>query len=324
MTSVTNAPRLTAATAEQLAADLFEVRGQASPLPSERDQNFRIDAADGRAFVLKIANPGEDRAMLEAENAAMGHLASIGLVPAVVPRGQAAHRRTSMPRQAHHHPGRPPRTFLATRMRCSTSVERSAHRPCTRVVRSPAVHAFSTGSRERACAYRSTPAARRGRAVRSVVESILRLTRTRLLRGCRRFAAPFGDVNDFNVLADAGSNRVMASSISTGVQHTNDAAIAMACASLDKSILGAAAMSGGLTRRIRSRNRRSPLFGLMRAAGFGVCVAAEQQPASPTALPWHQPGGHRANAFARGISSGRALPNPRSMRLSPVPHPTRG
>src|SRR5678810_855136 len=84
MTSVTNAPRLTAATAEQLAADLFDVRGQASPLPSERDQNFRIDALGGRAFVLKIANPAEDRAMLEAENATMQHLASTGLVPAVV------------------------------------------------------------------------------------------------------------------------------------------------------------------------------------------------------------------------------------------------
>ena len=84
MTSVTNAPRLTAATAEQLAARLFDVRGQATPLPSERDQNFRIDAADGRAFVLKIANPAEDRAMLEAENATMRHLASTGLVPTLV------------------------------------------------------------------------------------------------------------------------------------------------------------------------------------------------------------------------------------------------
>ena len=47
-------------------------------LPSERDQNFRIDAPDGRRFVLKIANAHEDVAMLDAENAAMEHVAAHG------------------------------------------------------------------------------------------------------------------------------------------------------------------------------------------------------------------------------------------------------
>ena len=58
--------------------------GRASALPSERDQNFLLQADGGPAFVLKIANAGESRAMLEAENAAMRHLAASGLVPALM------------------------------------------------------------------------------------------------------------------------------------------------------------------------------------------------------------------------------------------------
>jgi Ser/Thr protein kinase RdoA (MazF antagonist) len=52
------APRLEPADAESLTRDLFGIAGAARPLPSERDQNFVIDAG-GRRFVLKIANAGE-------------------------------------------------------------------------------------------------------------------------------------------------------------------------------------------------------------------------------------------------------------------------
>ncbi len=47
MTSPVDAPRLNAEDAERLAADLFGLTARATALPSERDQNFRVQSADG-------------------------------------------------------------------------------------------------------------------------------------------------------------------------------------------------------------------------------------------------------------------------------------
>ena len=84
--SLLQAPRFDAAGAERLALDLYGADASAAPLPSERDQNFLLTTAAGDRFVLKIANGGEDRAMLEAQNAAMAHVAGrVGFTPRVVP-----------------------------------------------------------------------------------------------------------------------------------------------------------------------------------------------------------------------------------------------
>ena len=56
---VQHAPKFTAAEAERLAAEHFGVAGQASPLPSERDQNFRIRA--------EPPSPDAERSTLDAE-----------------------------------------------------------------------------------------------------------------------------------------------------------------------------------------------------------------------------------------------------------------
>jgi 4-aminobutyrate aminotransferase-like enzyme/Ser/Thr protein kinase RdoA (MazF antagonist) len=78
-------PRFTLADAESLARDLFGFAGAASPLTSERDQNFLIDDGAGRRIVLKIANAAERREMLEAQQAAMRHAGSqLQTVPAVL------------------------------------------------------------------------------------------------------------------------------------------------------------------------------------------------------------------------------------------------
>jgi 4-aminobutyrate aminotransferase-like enzyme/Ser/Thr protein kinase RdoA (MazF antagonist) len=69
---VRNAPRLTAEKASQLAREHFGIGGEATPLPSERDQNFRI----GASHVLKIANPAERREFLEAQHAVFDRLRS--------------------------------------------------------------------------------------------------------------------------------------------------------------------------------------------------------------------------------------------------------
>jgi len=56
--------------AEFIAQKHYGIEGKASALPSERDQNFQIDSA-ARSYVLKIANPDTDIAILELENQAI-------------------------------------------------------------------------------------------------------------------------------------------------------------------------------------------------------------------------------------------------------------
>ena len=85
MTSLAHAPRLSLEDAERLARDLYGMAGSATPLPSERDQNFLLRGADGGRFVLKVANAAELLQMLEAENLAMRRLADTQLSPSLVP-----------------------------------------------------------------------------------------------------------------------------------------------------------------------------------------------------------------------------------------------
>ncbi|HEY9227033.1 MAG TPA: aminotransferase class III-fold pyridoxal phosphate-dependent enzyme [Gemmatimonadaceae bacterium] len=68
-------PRFDLADAERIARELFGVDGHASALTSERDQNFLIASGDGTRIVLKIASAAEEKAMLEAQQRAITHLA---------------------------------------------------------------------------------------------------------------------------------------------------------------------------------------------------------------------------------------------------------
>ena len=43
----------------------FGLRGRFTALPSERDQNIRIDVPEGRSYVLKITNPAEPASVTE-------------------------------------------------------------------------------------------------------------------------------------------------------------------------------------------------------------------------------------------------------------------
>jgi len=79
-------PRFETKAAALLAKKLYGIRGKATPLPSERDQNFLLETESGEKFVLKIANALEDRALLDAQHAALNHIAQqISLCPRVVP-----------------------------------------------------------------------------------------------------------------------------------------------------------------------------------------------------------------------------------------------
>lgn len=65
-------PRFNADEVATIAADLFELVGDARDLGSERDQTFLI-AGDGGEGVVKISNLGENPASLELEAAAIAH-----------------------------------------------------------------------------------------------------------------------------------------------------------------------------------------------------------------------------------------------------------
>ncbi len=68
-------PRFSAKEACALARRLYGLSASATPLPGEQDRNFLLQTNAGPAFVLKIANAAESRNTLEAQNAALRHLA---------------------------------------------------------------------------------------------------------------------------------------------------------------------------------------------------------------------------------------------------------
>jgi Ser/Thr protein kinase RdoA (MazF antagonist) len=83
----TDAPDFRADEAQDLALTLFGVRGAATALVSERDQNFRLTDADGVAWVLKISNGVEDPAVVDMEVKAVRHVARMDpSLPVAVPR----------------------------------------------------------------------------------------------------------------------------------------------------------------------------------------------------------------------------------------------
>ena len=74
MSLLKHTPQFTEPEAVSIVKDLYGIQAAAKPLPSERDQNFRITADTGSRFVLKIANALEDPTMLDCQNQAMQHL----------------------------------------------------------------------------------------------------------------------------------------------------------------------------------------------------------------------------------------------------------
>src|SRR4030095_4825815 len=73
---VNDAPRFDAASAARIARELYGIDATAVSLPSERDQNFLLTDTAGTRRVLKIANAGESRAIIDAQQGAMTHVAA--------------------------------------------------------------------------------------------------------------------------------------------------------------------------------------------------------------------------------------------------------
>jgi len=85
MSILDHVPNFSLDEAIQFAEQFYNLTCTAKPLPSERDQNFLMQSDDGKSFVLKIANGVEERAMLEAQNEVMEHVAKqINFCPHVI------------------------------------------------------------------------------------------------------------------------------------------------------------------------------------------------------------------------------------------------
>lgn len=67
-------PDLDPGAAADLAHRVFGIEGSLSPLGSERDQNFVVDAGTGDRFLLKISNEAEDEAGVSYETEALLHI----------------------------------------------------------------------------------------------------------------------------------------------------------------------------------------------------------------------------------------------------------
>ncbi len=74
MSLLDHAPTFNIEDATALAQKLYGIRATASPLPSERDQNFLLRTQSDERFILKITNAREDRALLDAQHRAMARV----------------------------------------------------------------------------------------------------------------------------------------------------------------------------------------------------------------------------------------------------------
>jgi 4-aminobutyrate aminotransferase-like enzyme/Ser/Thr protein kinase RdoA (MazF antagonist) len=83
---LTDAPRFDTQQAARIARDVFGIEARAHTLPSERDQNFLLTDNAGPRGVLKVANASEQREMLDAQQAALLHIApQVAVSPRVMP-----------------------------------------------------------------------------------------------------------------------------------------------------------------------------------------------------------------------------------------------
>jgi len=87
MIKILRRPELDAADALAAVREHYGLDGSLTPLPGERDLNFRLDATDGRRYVVKASSPDEVDEILHIEVDLTRHLARLtkGFAPDVVP-----------------------------------------------------------------------------------------------------------------------------------------------------------------------------------------------------------------------------------------------
>ena len=71
----TTAPKLSPEAVRALVRRLYGIDGSVESLAGERDQNCRVQAADGSRYVFKISNPSEPHSVVDFQIAALDHIA---------------------------------------------------------------------------------------------------------------------------------------------------------------------------------------------------------------------------------------------------------
>ena len=74
---LTPAPSFSIEQVKEFTSNLYRLTGNLAPLDSERDQNFRLTAGDGKQFVIKIANQAENPEIIDMQLKALEHLAAV-------------------------------------------------------------------------------------------------------------------------------------------------------------------------------------------------------------------------------------------------------
>src|SRR5260370_5337872 len=69
------AHRVTEAEAVRLASEIYGLEASARALPGEYDDNFHLNGAEGRAFVLKVMHPAREPAFIDLQCQALVYLA---------------------------------------------------------------------------------------------------------------------------------------------------------------------------------------------------------------------------------------------------------
>jgi 4-aminobutyrate aminotransferase-like enzyme/Ser/Thr protein kinase RdoA (MazF antagonist) len=293
-----HAPAVTPAEAAALAVRVFGVDADASPLPSERDQNFLLRTAAGDQFVLKLANRTDDRALLEAQNAALAHVArSTTLCPRVIPSvdgddivsietGAGEHLvrlLTWLPgvplASLPEHPPQLLESLGAAVAELDTALEPFDH---------PAVHrAFHWDLATGLALVRDTAPRVADSDLRALVARVAQQVDFRdgpRLETLRR-AVVHNDPNDHNVLVDGRVTGILDFGDIVHSYATADLAIAVAYAVLDKpDPLGAAVhvVRGYQQLRPLADDEVATLFGLvLLRLCMSVCIAAAQQAQRP-------------------------------------------
>ena len=293
MTLLQQAPQFDIAAAAHLAHHLYGLDSTASALPSERDQNFLLVTPAGERFILKIANATEARETLDAQNAALDHVAALGLCPRVLPtaEGQTIARTASghFVRLLTWMPGtplgavdsRPDSLFedLGVKLgRLDAALSNFDHPAIHRALHWDLSRGFEV---VQANAPRIIDPELAGLVVRTVAHVGARDGRR--LAGLRRTAV-HGDANDFNVLVEDDAPRVRGLIDFGDMVHSYtvaDPAIAIAYAVLDHADpLGTAAaiVRGYHAAHPLTEDEVAVLFGLVQLRlCVSVCIAAEQQ-----------------------------------------------
>ena len=98
-------PQFSAGEVAEIVDEQYGICGDLAGLVSERDQNFRLTTADGRRYVIKIANQAESTTVTDFQIRALQHMEALGCpvsVPRIIPALSGATMTRALSASAEH------------------------------------------------------------------------------------------------------------------------------------------------------------------------------------------------------------------------------